>query len=213
MEKHMKCQHCGNGFFPDKVTQDIDVDADGEWKIVYTKCPTCNRLNIFLTKHKGKRLVETLIRPKVPNREPFPIEIPHKYFTDYQEACLVLCDSPKASAALSRRCLQHLLRDKAGIKKNDLNNEIQQVIDSKSLPVHLSENLDAVRTIGNFAAHPIKSTNTGEIIEVEIGEAEWLLDILEGLFDFYFVRPEIMKKKREILNQKLKDAGKPPLKE
>lgn len=69
-----------------------------------------------------------------------------------------------------------------------------------------------MRNIGNFAAHPIKSTNTGEIIDVEPGEAEWLLDVLEGLFDFYFVQPAILKAKRDKLNQKLVDAGKPPMK-
>ena len=58
----------------------------------------------------------------------------------------------------------------------------------------------------------MKSTNTGEVIEVESGEAEWLLDTLEGLFDFYFVQPASLKKKREALNAKLTDAGKPPLK-
>ena len=68
------------------------------------------------------------------------------------------------------------------------------------------------KCIGNFAAHPIKSNSTGEIVEVEIGEAEWLLDVLELLFDFYFVQPAITKAKREALNQKLLDAGKPPMK-
>ena len=53
---------------------------------------------------------------------------------------------------------------------------------------------------------------TGEIIEVEPGEAEWNLNILERLFDFYFVQPEISRKKRENLNKKLKDAGKPQMK-
>jgi len=32
----------------------------------------------------------------------------------------VLSDSEKASAALSRRCLEHLLREKAGVKQDDL---------------------------------------------------------------------------------------------
>jgi hypothetical protein len=40
----------------------------------------------------------------------------------------------------------------------------------------------------------------------------WTLDILEGLFDFYFVQPSLMKKRREELDKKLKDAGKPPMK-
>ena len=96
--------------------------------------------------------------------------------------------SPKASAALSRRGLQRLLREKTGVKPTDLANEIQQVLDSGVLPLRLAESIDAVRIIGHFATHPIKSKSTGEIIEVEAGEAEWLLDTLGGLFDFYFVQ-------------------------
>jgi hypothetical protein len=68
-----------------------------------------------------------------------------------------------------------------------------------------------VRHIGNIAAHPIKSKNPGEIIEVEPGEAEWLLDILEGLFDFYFVQPAKLKRNKDSLNEKLTAAGKKPM--
>jgi hypothetical protein len=123
----------------------------------------------------------------------------------------VLPDSAKASAALSRRLLQHLIREKAGITRRDLATEIQDLIKA-GLPSHLSEAIDAVRNIGNFAAHPIKSTNTGEIVDVEPGEAEWLLDTLESLFDFYFTQPEALKKKRAALDAKLAEAGKPPMK-
>ena len=35
---------------------------------------------------------------------------------------------------------------------------------------------------------------------------------LEGFFDFYFVQPAKLEKKRDALNKKLKEAGKPPLK-
>ena len=52
---------------------------------------------------------------------------------------------------------------------------------------------------------------TGEIIEVEPGEAEWNLNILEQLFDFYLVQPEISRKRKENLNKKLEDAGKPQM--
>ena len=54
--------------------------------------------------------------------------------------------------------------------------------------------------------------NTGEIVEVEPGEAEWLLDTLEGLLDFYFIQPALLKEKQEALNKKLAAAGKPPMK-
>jgi len=150
--------------------------------------------------------------PKAPARAPLPAEVPQNFAEDYTEACLVLADSAKSSAALSRRCLQKLLRDHVHVKPGNLDNEIQQVLDSGKLPTDLAEAIDAVRVIGNFAAHPIKSTNTGEIIDVEPGEAEWQLDTLEVLFDFYFVRPEALKKKRDALNVKLAEAGKPALK-
>jgi hypothetical protein len=153
---------------------------------------------------------ERLIQPKVTARAPLPTEVPAQYANDYKEACTVLSDSAKASAALSRRCLQHLLREKAKTEKRDLADQIVEVL--PTFPSHLAEAVDAVRNIGNFAAHPIKSTNTGEIVDVEPGEAEWNLEVLEGLFDFYFVQPAILKKKRDALNAKLAEAKKPPMK-
>ena len=154
----------------------------------------------------------TLIHPKAVSRSPIPSEIPREFARDYAEACLVLADSEKASAALSRRCLQHLLRGKAGITEANLAGEIQQVLDSKQLPTHLADDLDAVRNIGNFAAHPLKSTSTGEIVEVEPQEAEWSLNVLQQLFDFYFVQPARAKARRDALNTKLQGAGKPGMK-
>ncbi len=66
-----------------------------------------------------------------------------------------------------------------------------------------------VRNVGNFAAHPMKDTNSGAILPVEDHEAEWNLDVLEGLFDFYYVQPEKNRIRRAALNAKLQAAGKP----
>jgi len=152
-----------------------------------------------------------IVRPAATSR-PVPKEVTGSHRADFEEATLIISLSPKASAALSRRSLQNILREKAGVAKSDLSKEIDEILASGKLPTQLAESIDAVRNVGNFAAHPIKSMHTGEIVEVEVGEAEWLLDVLEGLFDFYFVQPEILKRKREELNEKLKAAGKPPLK-
>jgi hypothetical protein len=73
--------------------------------------------------------------------------------------------------------------------------------------------IDAVRNTGNFAAHPNKSKSTGEIVPVEPQEAEWNLDVLEALFDFYYVQPAKVAERRAALDQKLADAGKPPMKQ
>lgn len=70
--------------------------------------------------------------------------------------------------------------------------------------------IDAIRNIGNFSTHPIKSKTMGEIVDVEDG-AEWNLEVLEGLFDFYFIQPAVTKKKKDVLNAKLSALGKPPM--
>lgn len=154
-----------------------------------------------------------MVHPRGMARASLPKEVVEPFASDYREACLVLSDSPKASAALSRRCLQALLRAKASVKSGDLVKEIQQVLDSNTLPSDLAAAIDAIRAIGNFAAHPTKNTSTGQIVDVEPGEAELLLDVLEELFDFYFVRPAQLKAKLDAVNKKLVDAGKPPLKQ
>ncbi len=152
-----------------------------------------------------------LVWPRATSRSPLPQSVPQVFAEDYLEACNVLTESPKASAALSRRCLQSILRDVAGVRSGNLLNEIQSAIDSNTLPSDISQSLDFIRSIGNFAAHPTKSESTGEIVPVEPGEAEWCLDVLEMLFDFYFVRPEIIQHKREAINRKLVDAGRRPI--
>lgn len=222
----MKCPHCLVEINPDFIERFLSTDKEGAWSIFYMKCPNekCDKYIIDLAvgnerivdgSRKGRleKITNRFnVRPFTSSRPPVPEEVDAIFANDYKEACLILVLSPKASAALSRRCLQNILREKAGIKKGNLSNEIQQVIDSNNLPSHLCESIDAIRNVGNFAAHPTKSTSTGEIVEVETGEAEWLLDVLEALFDFYFVQPAILKAKKEALNKKLAEAGKPPMK-
>lgn len=218
----MKCPHCLTAFHDNREVTELGEDGTSKWTLFRRTCPECRKFIFSLFERYERFSVgggnryhyhrERLCYPKAISRAPLPAEVPEEYASDYREACLTLADSPKASAALSRRCLQHTLREKLGVKKGDLASEIQQVLDGGKLPSHLLESLDAVRNIGNFAAHPIKSTASGEVIEVELGEAEWNLDVLESLFDYVFVQPEILRKKREALNAKLKEAGKPDLK-
>jgi hypothetical protein len=231
----MKCPHCSISFHDVRRITNLGTDIEGNWAIESYKCPNpeCKksvhyliRANIYqVTKNgmtwwdiykdaEGEEVIfyRDLIRPKGSTRPPVPIEVPKYIADDYEEACLVLPDSSKASAALSRRCLQNLLRDAAGVKSGDLASEIQQVLDSGKLHTQLAASIDAIRNIGNFAAHPMKSKSTGEIVPVEPGEAEWNLDVIELLFDFYYVQPAIILKKRAALDAKLKDIGKPAMK-
>jgi hypothetical protein len=223
----MKCPHCNVEVNPAFNDFYLESDPDGDWFIAFMKCPNlfCDRLIVKLVEGNAKVAApslhtylegvnsEYIVRPfLIESRSKPPVEVEPMFAQDYIEACLVFSLSPKASAALSRRCLQNVLREKAKVKKSDLINEIKQIVDSNILPSGLSESLDAVRVIGNFASHPIKSKNTGEIIDVEFGEAEWLLDVLESLFDFYFVQPKLLEAKKEAINRKLLEAGKPLIK-
>lgn len=222
----MKCPHCLVEFHDTASIIPLPNDSSGGWYIEAIQCanPRClkgifyvvnghHEFNYAAQRHIiGKPKTKTLVYPKGIMRAPVPIEVPNYISNDYIESCLVVNDSPKASAALSRRCLQNLLLDKAGVKKGDLSTQIQMVIDSATLPSHLMDDIDAVRNIGNFAAHPNKSKSTGEVLDVEPNEAEWNLEVLEALFDFYYVQPAKAKLRREALNVKLQDSGKPPMK-
>ena len=223
----MKCPHCLVSFHVqahDRNPSWVNSAKSGHWWHARTTCPGCNDIIIWLVvsegchKHPSRMQVPegackfTMVFPKASGRPPVPTEVPAEFAEDYAEACLVIGDSPKASAALSRRCLQLILREKAEVKNpNHLATAIEEVVNDPSVPSDISRSLDVVRNIGNFSAHPNKSVNTGEIVPVEEGEAEWCLEVIEILFDYYFVRPADVKRRTLALNQKLSDTGKPQM--
>jgi hypothetical protein len=153
-----------------------------------------------------------IVYPRSSSRPPAHNEVDEEIRSLYDEASLIANDSPRAAGALLRRALQQIIHDTAGIKKRDLNTEITELIGSNQLPSYITDILDSVRVVGNFAAHPIKSTSTGSIIDVEIGEVELCFDVMEALFDFYFIQPARIAAQKAAINKKLQDAGKPLLK-
>ena len=224
--RSLACPHCTVTFRSEVLFTYIGGEAGKHWSIEAQSCPACAKVVLSLVNtavfpggapngpyQEANVISRELVRPRATSRKPLSPEVPERYREDYLEACLVLPDSAKASAALSRRCLQLLLREAGNTKKKDLAEQIEEVLKDNRLPSDIATIVDAVRNIGNFAAHPIKSASTGEIVPVEPGEAELNLDVLESLFDFYFVRPAETKRKMDALNQKLKDAGKPPIKQ
>lgn len=117
----------------------------------------------------------------------FPDYIPSPIIADYVEACKILNDSPKASATLSRRCLQGMIRDFWSISEKNLFDEIKAIKDRVD-PLTWQA-IDAVRSIGNIGAHMEKDINL--IIDVESGEAELLIGLIETLIkDWYITKHE-----------------------
>lgn len=221
----MKCPHCTLGIA--ETWHEATLGAHGPRGVSATQvnaltmqCPACLGFIMVLkfrtiTNSDPAPVVtdrKELVYPKLPAVAPPPLEVTEPYRSDYMEAASILTLSPQASAAISRRCLQAVLRDKAGTTKRDLDGQIDEVLASDTLPSDLAEDVDAIRHLGNFAAHQQESSVTGQVLPVEPGEAEWSLRILEALLDFYFARPAKAKARRDALNSKLAEAGKPPLK-
>lgn len=124
-----------------------------------------------------------------------PDYIPEAIRTDYVEACSILDASPKASATLSRRCLQGMIRDFWGVKAKNLADEIDLIKDKISADEYRV--LNGIRRLGNIGAHMEKDVNL--IVDIDPGEAQKLIKVLELLFkDWYIARHDRNKLYQEI---------------
>jgi Domain of unknown function (DUF4145) len=202
----MKCPHCFVTFDDRWNGGPIDTDAFAVWRIRWATCSACRQMTIVLLgeSKEGARDSWT-VWPRGVAR-PVPAEVPSSYAKDFSEACIILPDSTNASAALSRRCLQSLLVNEGGAKKRNLADQIEEIVKSGQLRPQLAENLHYVRKVGNLAAHETKNANTGEIVDATKEEAEWLVEVLEGLFENYFVEPARERKRREDFDIRMQTA-------
>jgi Domain of unknown function (DUF4145) len=226
----VKCPHCGIDFHEDWATasmvgeQGVPVVAtvrgkSVRWEYMTTRCSKCRDIIIEIGATFEQTHV-TLVKPRMvypigANRGPVPPEVPSPIAEDYIEACNALPISAKASAALSRRCLQNILHG-AGYKGRDLAAEIDLLLaesdPKKGIPLRLRTTVDGIRHFGNFSAHPINDKTSLQIIDVEPEEAEWCLEMIEEMFEHFYVGPEVAKARKSALDQKLALAGKPPAK-
>ena len=139
---------------------------------------------------------------------PQPDYIPKQIRDDYYEACLIRDLSPKAAAALARRCLQGIIRDFWNIQEATLHKEIA-VLQSQ-IEASLWSAIDAVRSVGNIGAHMEKDVN--KIIDIEPEEAAKLIGLVEVLFKEWYVarheREERLRELSELATQKAKERKK-----
>jgi len=221
----MDCPHCGKAFHDTSTSADlVYVPSKAapcvQWIASTTVCPACKNPTITLVQlrweqgaHKGMFLNAFRAYPPNTFRKPTPAEVPPDIKDDYEEACKVLPLSPKASAALSRRCLQAILQEH-GYTQRDLVQQVDALLNetdpTKAIPTALRQTVDVIRNFGNFSAHRITDQTTLQIIPVEPEEAEWCLNILEDMFDHYYVKPAQAAARKAALDAKLAAAGKPP---
>jgi hypothetical protein len=227
MERPMKCPHCKDSTHPNWSSQDLGNvgKEDGDflyWRVGTHTCPSCGKAVVALRKNTPIQiqnrsnqmdwLESEIVYPDRYGRAAnCPPEVPKDIARDYIEAKSVVGISPQSAAALARRCLQQILIERNVSTKFNLSDAIDDALAS-GLPSHISSDLDAIREVGNFAAHPQKSQHSGEILPVEPHEAEWTLDVLDQLFDHYYVKPAAAQRRRDQFNMKLGEAGRKPLK-
>jgi hypothetical protein len=231
----VKCPHCSIHFHENWVeatfhrnqspVQALLQDAKLRWVYRSAICAgkDCGDVIIEIGQSVGHGLTiggQTVGRwrqvyPIGANRGAVPTDVPPEIAKDYVEACNVLPISAKASAALSRRCLQNMLHAD-GYKAGNLAKEIDLLLNEadprKALPHKLRETVDSIRNFGNFSAHPIDDKTTLQVIDVDPHEAEWCLETIEELFEHFYVGPAAAMAKKAALNAKLASGGKPPAK-
>jgi len=129
----------------------------------------------------------------------FPDYIPTAILEDYKEAALIKDLSPKASATLSRRCLQGMIRDFWGVKLKNLFEEIKAIEDKVASDTWQA--IDAIRSIGNIGAHMERDIDL--IINVQPDEAQLLIQLIETLIKDWYIDRE----NRKLRAQAIIDAA------
>lgn len=151
-------------------------------KVIFYLCPECKKVTILVEGGSALQGLKTSIHPRYICTQ-FPDYVPAPIKEDYEEACAIKEISPKASATLSRRCLQGIIRDYFGVVKKRLYDEIDTIKDR--VDPDLWKSIDAVRNIGNIGAHMEKDINT--IIDIDPNEAELLIKLIELLIKEWYV--------------------------
>jgi hypothetical protein len=183
----------------------------------FSVCANCHEYSLVVTLHRttpdgaitGPLIQQWELVP--PSRaRVFPDYVPDAIRRDYKEACLIASPSPKGAAALARRCLQGMIRDFWGIKRDRLVDEIKAVKDHVD-PL-IWQAIDAVRTVGNIGAHMEKDVNL--IIDITAEETSKLIWLIEFLVEQWYVvrhqREERLKQVAELANEKRQRKGSTP---
>lgn len=205
----MKCPYCQHDFVP--TSGNIEgghiyfqhADFTGflkNFKVRHVVCPNeeckksileihvdyCNaNPQIYANAVKATCIPTRRILPEGISRR-YPDYIPQQLRGDYEEACKIVDLSPKASATLARRCLQGIIRDFQGIKRDSLFEEVNAL--KGTIEPALWDAIDAVRGIGNIGAHMEKDVNV--IVDIDPDEARQLIGLIEMLFDEWYVQRE-----------------------
>ncbi len=208
-----KCPYCGhaqvvteNTFSEDVVFIENDLSKYGMLggRIISTVCSNgdCKEITLKFSVHKREHVyMQGIVLTKMihswsllpeSTAKPQPHYIPQAIVENYNQACRIRDLSANASAAMSRRCLQGMIRDFCKISGPTLAKEIDTLRDRvdkgdgpKGVNYDNMEAIDHVRRIGAIGAHMEKDINL--ILDVEPDEAQKLINLIEILFEEWYV--------------------------
>lgn len=153
--------------------------------ISFYKCPKCRNYSIFVKGIGDKtRNIDSIIQPRSSAKQ-FPDYVPEQIRNDYEEAYLISRLSPKASATLSRRCIQGMIHHKWKITLKNLNQEISALKDK--IEPSLWSAIDSLRQLGNIGAHMESDVNT--IVDIDPDETQKLISLVEILIKEWYIVP------------------------
>lgn len=217
-----KCAFCGETFplikdqtyrkqyinFESVDIREIDATFNqfglrpGGCLINFYKCPNqvCEHVSIYFQGiEPTMNSLNKWIHPDYLVKQ-LPSYIPIGIAQDYCEACKILELSPRASATLSRRTLQSMIRDFWNVNGlRTLHDEINAIKDKISDEEY--ESLMALKSIGNIGAHPEQNINV--ILDINSGEAQQLIELIDLFVDEWYTKRE----NRRIRISKVKELG------
>lgn len=208
---------------------DLHIFVNSVLKTEYILCPnkSCKKITIkasllntsdFLIdasrklhqKSEAIPVWEKMLQPDIPNAMALPEYIPEYLREDYYEAYKIIELSPKSSATLARRCLQGMIRDFWNIKKGKLIEEIKELENKTEIDFETKRIMEILRKFGNSGAHLEKDVNL--IIDIKKEDAKILLNLLEELFQNWYIakheKEERLKRLEMKLGKKIKEKYK-----
>lgn len=166
--------------------------------VIFSPYSTYNKISL---KPGITSIWEKTLQPDIPNAMVLPEYIPEYLREDYYEAYKIIELSPKSSATLTRRCLQGMIRDFWNIKKDKLIKEIEELEKNSKIDEETKRILDIIRKIGNKGAHLEKDVNL--IVNIEKEDAKILLNLLEELFQTWYISKHEKEERLKKLEMKL----------
>lgn len=149
----------------------------------------CRRCDNYLIWKDG-----TLIYPNIiPGPDPHE-RMPEDVKRDYEEARLVVDDSPRSAAALLRLAIQRMVEDHLDEEDDSLYKIIGNLVAGGRISSRTQKALDSVRVIGNNAVHPGEMDMDDDretanklfnlvnlIVEETVGREQMVNDVFDSL--------------------------------